>query len=288
MLRLIALGILATLLTACTPFSVRTAWLPEERAKIKAIDTEVIVVQDEILVDVVAANAGVGMKNNGGLIALALNNIETNSRVQQSQKAMGSFYETIEDVDFRTDFGVRLQEQLKNYPIRINSVEMTPRQMSQEQIKQRTSALSPDQALLIIVPRYTLTMDYRCLNTTASISLWTNSGGDKAVHRGVLFYQSKPLGPGGPPSLALWAQDNGAAFRAALDESEREVSKLVVLDTEVPQSLPPDDGKQQTFPFNGALKAAAIKGQLIRETPERLIIMSSVGELVSIPRVAAP
>ena len=284
MLRLITLALLATLLAACTPFSVRTAWLPEERAKIKEVNAEVIVVQDEILVDVTASNYGAGMQNNGGLIAIALNNIETNSRVQQSQKAMGSFYQAIEDVDFRSDFGVRAQQELNNYPIKVVSVETTPKQMALAQIQQRINLLGPDQALLIVVPRYSLTMDYRALNARASVSLWTKYGGQAPVHRGVVVYQSKPVGPGGPPSADLWAQDHGALFRSALDESEREIAKLVVLETDVAPLLPPADAKLQTYPFVGALKVTAIKGQLIKETPERVIIMDDLGEIVSIPR----
>jgi len=100
-LRLVATLATALLLSACA-VPMRTTLTPEQRGKITELSAHVVVVQDEVIAAVEASN--VSGVIGGGLIGVIIDSKVTNSRVNESQQALGPFYAAIEDVDYRQEF----------------------------------------------------------------------------------------------------------------------------------------------------------------------------------------
>lgn len=282
-LRNSALILLTLVLGACA-MPVRVTLTPEQRAKITEIKAHVVVVQDEVIVAVQPSNVGVA--TGGGLIGAMIDSSVTNSRVKASQEIMGPFYALIEDVDYRKEFNEAIRRELANYPIKVAQFTTTPRALSKDALVKLRSELQTGQALLVIYPRYSLTMDFRNLDVEAIVSMWTRDGApDTPVQRGVLYYQSQPVGSGGKESVALWGDQNASAFRVAIRESIVETINLVLMDMDL--KAPSDKPVQsQAYGFNTGSQRAEIKGQLIKETATRKTVMGDDKKLYSLPAIA--
>jgi hypothetical protein len=272
--------LLALVLGGCAA-PLRVSLTPEQRAKITELKARVVVVQDEVIVAVQPSH--VGAATGGGLIGAMIDSSVTNSRVKASQEIMGPFYAQIEDVDYRKEFNEAIRLELANYPLKIAQFTTTPQALSKETLAQLRSELQTGQALLVIYPRYYLTMDFRNLDVEANVSMWMKDGAaNMPVQRGVLHYQSQPVGSGGKESIALWGAQGAAAFRAAIKESIVETINLVLMDIDL--KAPGDKPAQsRTYAFNAGSQRAEIKGQLIKETASRRIVLGDDKKLYSLP-----
>ena len=143
--------------------------------------------------------------------------------------------------------------------------------------------LQAGQALLVIAPRYYLTMDFRSFDAEAIVSMWTKDApANGLVERGVLYYQSQPVGPGGQESIAQWGAQGAAMFRATLRESIIETINLVLMDIDV--TMPTGKEAAKSYPFNTGQQQGEIKGQLVKETATRVTILGENKKLYSLPK----
>lgn len=282
-LRTGALMLLPLLLSACA-VPMRVSMTAEQRAQVREINAHIIVVQDEVIAAVQPSNVSVG--TGGGLIGAMIDSSVTNSRVKDSQKIMGPFYATIEDVDYRTEFNAEMKRELAGYPIKIAQVVTTPKMVSQAQLNRLRQDLKPGQALLLIVPNYSLSMDFRSLDAEAWVSLWTPGDGNTPVQRGSLRYQSQPMGTGGQASMNLWTANNAALFRSTLRESVSELKQLILMDIDV-VAAPATPGDVKAFSFNSGQQQIEIKGRALKETASRRVVLGEDGKLYSLPVVQA-
>lgn len=273
--------VLLTLVIGGCAMPMRISLTPEQRAKITELKAHVVVVQDEVIVAVQPSN--VGAATGGGLIGAMIDSSVTNSRVKASQEIMGPFYAQIEDVDYRKEFNEAIRRELARYPIKVAQFTTTPRSLSQDSLAQLRSQLDAGQALLVIYPRYYLTMDFRNLDVEAAVSMWTKDGPPNTpVQRGVLYYQSQPVGSGGKESIALWGRQGAAAFRGAISESIVETIDLVLMDMDL--KTPGDNAAQsQAYAFNAGSQQAQVKGRLIKETANRKTVLGDDKKLYSLP-----
>jgi hypothetical protein len=281
LLRTTAVLLLAALMTACA-VPMRISLPPEQRAAITDLKAHVVVIQDEVLVAVHPSNVSAAL--GGGLIPALIDSSITNTRVKATQEIMGPFYAAIEDVDYRREFNEAVHRELSRYPIKVGHVTTTPRSLSQADLMRMRSELERGQALLVVYPRYFLTMDFRSLDVEAVVTIWTKDGqGNTPAQRGVLYYQSQPIGSGNKDSVARWAAQNAAAFRAALRESIVETLELVMMDMNVP--LPSAQrGEIRSYAFNTGAQQMPIKGQLVKETANRVIVLGEDAKLYSLPK----
>lgn len=271
---------LAWVLGGCaTPM--RISLTPEQRAGIHEISARVIVVQDEVIAAVEPSN--VSQYTGGGLIGAMVDSSITNTRVKASQELMGPFYAEIENVDYRQEFNETIQRELAHYPIQVTRFTTTPRTASTAELAKMRAELHPGEALLMIYPRYYLTMDFRNLDTQTVVNMWTrDSVGNNPVDRGVLYYQSQPVGPGGKASIALWGAKNAAAFRATLRDSIVETMKLVLMDLDV--GTPASPAQAASFAFNTGQSQGSIKGRVVAETGTRFTVLGDDKKLYSLPK----
>ncbi|MDM0029320.1 hypothetical protein [Variovorax saccharolyticus] len=276
--------VLLTLVIGGCAMPMRVSLTPEQRAKITELKARVVVVQDEVIVAVQPSN--VGAATGGGLIGAMIDSSITNSRVKASQEVMGPFYARIEDVDYRKEFNEAIRRELANYPIKVAQFTTTPRALSQDSLAQLRGELLPGQALLVIYPRYYLTMDFRNLDVEATVSMWTKDGpANVPVQRGILYYQSQPVGAGGKESIALWGDQGAAAFRGAIKDSIVETINLVLMDMDL--KAPGDNAApSQSYAFNAGAQQAQIKGRLVKETATRKTVLGDDKKLYSLPVIA--
>ena len=278
--------VLATALLGGCAVPMRTSLTPEVRASIKELDTRVVVVQDEVIVDVkpsTATGAGVAFGLVGALITSTIDSAVTNNRVKSAQDLMGPFYQTIEDVDFRKEMNEAVQPALAGYPIKVGSVTTTMLGLNDATLRKWRNGLQPGQALMIIVPRYALSADFRTFDTETVVTMWKKDGDDRPVNRSVLRYQSAPIGPGDKDSVLEWSADNAAAFRAVVKEAVAETMYLIRTDLDVTDE-PIKPEQQRDFRFNAGHQHVVLKGRLIAETATRVAMLGTDGKMYSLPK----
>jgi hypothetical protein len=267
----------------------RVALTPEQRASISELNTKVVVVQDEVIVDVKASGAaGAGMAFGliGAIVSTTIDSNVTNSRVKSTQDLMGPFYLAIEDVDFRKEFNDAIRPGLAGYPIKVADVATTPIGLSNARLRAWRDELKPGQSLMLIAPRYLLSADFRTLDSETWVTLWKKDGDDKPINRGVLRYQSAPMGPGGKDSIIQWSANNAAAFRAAIKEAVSETVQLVRADLDVAGTADKaDHNRDFAVMLDGA--QTTLKGRLITEGPSRWVALGADGKMYSLPKLAA-
>lgn len=286
-LRIVAALSIALLLGACAA-PMRSSLTPEQRGKVTELTAHVVVVQDEVIAAVQPSN--VSAATGGGLIGAIIDSKVTNSRVNESQQALGPFYAGIEDVDYRKEFKESIERGLSGYPIKVGKFNTTPRALSNDKLLQLRDDLQPGQALLVISPRYTLSMDFRSFDSESVVTIWLKpdaSASKMPSQRGVLRYQSVPIGPGGKESLALWAAKNAAAFRDMMRESIAETVRMVMLDIDVPSTTAAQPKDLKSFAFNVGNSMSEIKGQVLKTSGGRAILLGTDQKLYSLPDLAS-
>jgi hypothetical protein len=289
-LRSVATLSVALLLGACASVPMRTNLTSEQRSKISELDARIIVVQDEVIVDVKAQNnaaAGAAGGLIGAIIVSTIDSKVTNSRVNDAQTMLGPFYAAIEDVDYRKQFTEAISAGLSAYPIKVGSFTATPRALTTPALEQMRKRLRPGQALLIIAPHYTLSSDFRSFDAESIVTIWFNDDTKLPAQRGVLHYQSAPVGPGGKESIAQWGAQDAVQFRQVLRESIDETLRMAMLDVDTPPDT--DATKSQpvsSFPFNTGGKDTEIKGRLVKAGATRAIVLGPDQKLYSLPATA--
>jgi hypothetical protein len=288
LLRFFALFSVALLLVACA-LPMRIGLKPEERSKITALAAHVVVVQDEVIAAVHAPNAGAA--SGGGLIGAMIDASIANSRVKESQQALGSFYTVIEDVDYRKEFNEAIRSELATYQIKVATVTTTPRGLNMDILAKLRNQLPPGQALFVIYPRYSLTADFRNFDSESHVSMWTRSdspssagGMNTPIQRSVLYFQSQSVGTGGRKSLDLWGAQNAALFRSAMRESITETLRMAMIDLDVAVEPAAKAGNLEEFSFNNGAAITKLKGQVVKNGDTRAILLASDQKLYSLPR----
>lgn len=288
MVRVAALLAAVSLLAGCA-VPLRLPLSAEHRASIQELDAKVVLIQDEVIVDIKPPNtatAGVMGGLIGALITTTIDSSVTNSRVKTAQDAMVPFYAAIEDLDFRKEFDEAIRPALAAYPIKVGSITTTPVGFDDARIKQWREALKPGQALMLVVPHYRLSADFRTFNIETWLTVWRKDGDPaRPDKRGILRYQSAPRGQGGTESVALWAANNAAAFRATIREAIGETMLLAHADMGLPEKVE-TAGAERDFTWQADGATATVRGRQVSETATRVVVLGADGRLYSLPKVA--
>lgn len=286
-IQFIALMLSAALLGGCaTPL--RVPLTDTQRAAIKGVDSKVIVVQDEVLVDVRPSSsmgAGVMFGLVGVLVTSIIDSKVTNSRMRSAQDLMVPFYTSLEDLDYRRDFAAALQGSAADLPFKLSSITSTPVNLTNEQLRKWRSDLAAGQNLMIVVPRYRLSADFRTFYSETWVTLWDKGDEDKPVNRSVLRYQSAPQGPGDADSMQAWSANGAAAFRNVVRDSLAETMALLKTDLKLGDtSAKPQQERETSFLDNGV--TLPLKGIVIKEVGDRMHFLSNDGRLFSLPKLS--
>lgn len=288
MFRTAALLVAASALAGCA-VPLRLPLAPEHRASIQELDAKVVLIQDEIIVDVKAPNASAAGAMGGligAIITTTIDSAVTNSRVKSAQDAMVPFYAAIEDLDLRKDFDEALRPALASYPIKVSSVTTTAVSFNNARLRKWRESLKPGQALLLVVPHYRMSSDFRTIDIETWVTIWKKDGDEnRPDRRAILRYQSVPRGPGGVDSVALWSADRAAAFRTAMKEAIAETVVLAHVDMGLNDKAD-STGTERDFGWQSDGAAATVRGRLVSETAARVVVLGADGRLYSLPKAA--
>ena len=274
----------AAVLSGCA-MPARIVLQPEQREAITDLQVQVIIAQDEVHAAVEPPNVSRAL--GGGLIGAMIDASIANSRSKDAQQSLLPFYAAIEGVDFRKEFTHAVLRELPKYPIKVSVVSVTPGEPGAEALKAMRSALRPGQALLVLAPRYSLSVDRRQLNLQLAQVIWdrlddkaSSSGRARPVHRSLSRYHAQPLGAGGEESLNLWRANDAALFRAAIQDAIAEAIAMALVDLRVP-AVSSDDHE---FSYVEEGNSSSMWGLLVEQTPSRVRFLGSDYFLHSVPR----
>jgi len=283
--RMLALAFVATLLAACG--SARIHMNDEQRASLKSLDMRAIVPQEEVIVAVrpsAAFAGGAAFGVVGVLIGASIDASTVNSRVAESQKMIGDFYLAADDIDFRPMLETKLRAVAPEAPYAVASIEMSPLFPTLASITAAASSLQPDQGLWLLFSNYELSTDYRQLTTSTISTIWKKDG-NQPIHRGVLVYQSDPLGTGGADSVTQWSADNAARYRQALDTASDAIARLATLDLGIRENR--GQLEQATVPFVSPLGPINVSGRILQREASRVVLINDAGIVYSLPLAPA-
>lgn len=283
--RLIVLALAAAALAACG--SARIHMNEEQRASFKSLDVRAIVPQEEVIVSVrpsAAFAGGAAFGVVGVLIGASIDASTVNSRVAESQKMIGDFYLAADDIDFRSMLETKLRATMPQAPYAVSSLEMSPLFPTLPTITATTSTLPPEHGLWLLYSSYELSTDYRQLTTSTVATIW-KKGGEQPIHRGILIYQSDPLGSGGADSVTQWSADNATRYRHALDAASDAIARLATLDLGISENR--KQLEQMTLPFTSPLGPMNVSGGVLQREASRVVLINEAGIVYSLPLAPA-
>lgn len=97
------------------------------------------------------------------------------------------------------------------------------------------------------------------------------------------FYQSKAHGSGAADSVKAWSANQGAAYRAALNEATQEIIRMLTLDLAASASDPADAPKTTLEKIDGA-QHKSITGAVLATGADRKIVRNIDGNMYSLPQ----
>ncbi len=280
--RLFATAVIAGGLVGCAA----PAYIPlsqENAKKIQTVDVRSMVIQDEVIARADPSNVSASL--GGGLIPALVDASVTAGRQEKLQTAMESFYESIEDYDFRAVYWPQLTKQLREqYPLKVKTIVTTPRGINYREEQKFGTTLEENQAQMIMATTYYLSSDLRTLNVSTYVNLWMK-GGMQPSYKNTMIYQSSVVGSGAEQSAKAWAQDGGKPFMEKLSEGIRET--LAMLSIDMKNNAPvAATAEKVTVKYNyGEARSADnsnIKGTVVEKHGNRIILRSDAGQLYSV------
>jgi hypothetical protein len=240
-----------------------------------------MVIQDEVIAK--ADPSVYGAAAGGGLIPALIDGAITRARQEHLQTAMNSFYETVDDYDFRARYWPQLKTQLQqHYPLKITEIVTTPRSLTNKSFQSMRQTLSADEAYLLLITDYSFSTDLRSLNVSTTAQLWDKAA-EKPLYKNRVNYQSEPLGDGNEKSALAWSEDHGKLFMAKLDEGIRETLAMLSLDvSDTPSAKSEKIDAKYNFGANAPSSKKSMQGDLLERHGDRVVIRDSVGFLYSI------
>ena len=278
--------ILMPLLLAACAAPMRVSMTPEQRNKISEVKTHVIVPQDEVIAAVqpsAASFAGIGAGLLGVTIGAMIDASVMSRRVNETQKLMGPLYANIEDVDYRAEFGDAMKQESASHSVKIGQVVTTPRLLNMAELNQFRKTLKPNEALLLLVPRYSLNMGFRNLDANSQVTVWLPGEGNAPVHHSFVRYQSQSVGEGGQGSMDLWSANNASLFRSTLHESASELTQMILMDIDM-VAQPAGPSEMRNFSLATGGRQTEITGRVLKEDINRTVVLDKSGTLYSLPK----
>lgn len=257
----------------------------ENSKKIQTVDVRSMVIQDEVIAR--ADPSSISAAAGGGLIPALIDASITAGRQEKLQSAMESFYESIEDYDFRAIYWPQLTKELREqYPLKIKTIVTTPRGIGYRDEQKYASTLEDSQAQMVMSTAYFLSSDLRTLNISTHVNLWMK-GGLQPAYKNTMTYQSPIVGEGAEQSAKAWAQDGGKPFMDKLSEGIRETLAMLSIDMKNNVPVPvPATAEKVTVKYNyGDARSAAnsnVKGSVIETHGDRVILRNENGQLYSV------
>lgn len=279
--RYAAVLIAALMLSACASAPTRVALEPATKQKLNEVKVLSLLPQDEVIVraETFGASAALG----GGLIGAVIDSKVAEGRQNTVQATMAPFYGAVDDFDYRPSFQQALNTTLSTgMPVKFSALESTSLIPLSQELESRVAAMSAGTGMMFLRTSYDFTSDFTRLNvvTYADIKV---PGAQAPVFMNTFYYQSKAHGSGGNESVRAWSSNQGAAYRAALNEATKEITRMLAMDLAASASDPADAPKATLQKVDGALRQP-IAGTVLATGADRKIVRNIAGNMYSLPQ----
>lgn len=267
---------------------------PAQAARLDAASAKSVVSPEKVSIEVMASTYGAGFGLIGALVDSGVNK----GRASDAERRIVPLRDQTQDLEFQAKFWEQLGPA-------IQALEW-PKVVNVETAKAWTQ-LAPadvkDTHLLHLYTSHTLSPNSAVLRIVTSFSLYMK-GSTKPAAVGSVTYWSRDIGKGvegkykeDEEAVALWTLDNGAAYRAAVEEGISETLKMLRI------ALPYTGGKDIPRPVQVAefkydlthgrgdfgLKSwrTTLRGTVLERTSDRVMIQVQPGPIYSIPAAEA-
>jgi hypothetical protein len=267
---------------------------PASAARLDTARARSVVSQEKISIEVMASSYGSGL----GLIGALIDSGVTKGRTSDAERRVAPLRDQTQDLDFRAKFWEQLGPAIQavEWPS-ITDVQTATAwaPLPAADVKeshlldlQTSFWLSPNSAVLRIQTTFSLHMKGSATPAAiGSVSYWSRDIGKAAEGK----YKEDE------EAVALWAADNCAAYRAAVDEGIAETVKMLRM------ALPYAGGRDVSKPGPAAefkydlthgrgdfgLKSwrDTLRGAVLERTDDRLMLQVQPGPIFSIPMAEA-
>jgi hypothetical protein len=267
---------------------------PASVAQLDTVRARSVVVQEKISIEVAASSYGAGLGLIGALVDVGVNK----GRTSDAERRVAPLRDQTQDLDFRAKFWEQLGPAIQavEWP-RVADLQTAtafdPFAAADAKEAHLLTlhtffSLSPNSAVLRIHTEFYLYMKgSKIAKAIGSVSYWSRDIGKAAEGK----YKEDE------EAVALWAADNCAAYRAAVDEGIAETVKMLRM------ALPYAGGKDISKPGPAAqfqydlthgsgdfgLKSSrnTLRGAVLERTDDRLMLQVQPGPIYSIPMAEA-
>jgi hypothetical protein len=196
---------------------------------------------------------------------------------------MAPFYSAVDDFNYRPTFQQALSTTLSSgMPLKFAPPEGTALIPLNKELDGRVATLATGTGLLFLRTSYTFTSDFKRLNAVTYAELKV-PGAPQAVFKNIFFYQSREQGAGGSESVKAWSANQGAAYRAALNQATQELTHMLALDLAASATDPADAPKATLDKVDGPARTS-ITGNVLASGTDRKIVRNGAGNMYSLPQ----
>jgi hypothetical protein len=273
--------IAALMLSACASAPTRVALEPAIKQKLNEVKVLSLLSQDEVIVRPEAFGASVAL--GGGLIGAMIDSKVAEGRQSTVQEMMAPFYGAVDDFDYRPGFQQALSITLSaDMPVKFAALESTSLIPLNQELGSRVAAMASGTGLMFLRTSYAFTSDFTRLNlvTYAEIKV---PGAQPPLFMNTFFYQSKAHGGGGIESVKAWSSNHGVAYRAALNEATKEITRMLAMDLAASASDSAGAPKATLEKVDGPLRQP-ITGTVLATGADRKIVRNIAGNMYSLPQ----
>jgi hypothetical protein len=271
----------ALVLSACASAPTRIALEPAAKQKLNEVKVLSVLPQDEVIARAETLGASVAL--GGGLIGAMIDSNVAESRQNALQDMLAPFYGAVDDFDYRPSFQQALTVTLSNgMPVPFSATESSALLPLKQNVDTRLAALSHGGGLLLVFTTYAFTSDFTRLNLVTHASLHL-PGVKDPVFKNTFYYQSTARGAGAADSVKTWSANQGATYRAALNEATQQITRMLAMDLVAGASDPADAPKITLQKVDGPQRNA-ITGNVLATGVDRSIIRNTAGNMYSLPQ----
>jgi hypothetical protein len=242
---------------------------------------------DAISIEVAQSGYGAG----GGLIGAIIDSAVTSSRKNSAEETVKPLLEATKDVNLRDDLLNAMTPMLKElaWP-KVLDVKM-------DKVSRAITATDvKDNSVLELYTRYQLSTTAEVLEMRTGFAYYV-IGNPKAVSAGAVHYASKRIGTEtdeNEAAIKLWADNNAAAYREALNLGVAETTKMlgIVLPT-AGRKIPARPIEKKVSmrvrlthgrgDFGIKFSGTALTGWILEERQDRVLFQSEDGPVYSFP-----
>ncbi|MCC7373868.1 MAG: hypothetical protein IT581_04365 [Verrucomicrobiales bacterium] len=241
--------------------------------------------QHEVNAEFVMSGYGAG----GGIIGAFIDAGVNSGRQKNAEARVQELRKHVRDLDARAVFQQELAKEVGKVEwINTGSFET----IADPVLPKVTKEMVGNGAVVTIGTSYRISQDCRVLVVSSGIDYYAKGKYRQPLASVLVAYHSKEIGqPDGEGAIALWAANDGAAFREVIREAVAEDVKLVRHALDVMGAGEPKTKTRRLEAvllhargdFGIKMSRVSLKGTVVEESADRIIFRAKTGQFFSLP-----